>query len=149
MPGAVARRPEVESLLKLSRQTIVDDPTVLEALELGPLDVGQLVDELLGRGMGSRVARLLGGTRGEHRVASLESFDALRIECPNPLYAKVTKMIKSRPGNGRPPAVTWGSERATASEMTPRMPAQADHDQDRGRWPRTRHTFAEHREHAS
>ena len=38
---------------------------------------------------------------------------------------RVKKRIRSRPGKGPPSAVTRGSERAAASEMTPRIPHQA------------------------
>ena len=40
------------------------------------------------------------------------------------ITANVMNTMRSRPGNGSPALVASGSESATASEMTPRMPAQ-------------------------
>ena len=40
------------------------------------------------------------------------------------ITAKVRKRIRSRPGNGVPPSTVRGSERAAASEITPRIPVQ-------------------------
>ena len=44
------------------------------------------------------------------------------------MTANVMKMMRLRAGNGRPSARTSGSDRAAASETTPRIPAQPDDD---------------------